>query len=196
MVKVESDEFDAKFLNQIMRYLHKVYELKDENLRQDFDRSLSFQDGFFDRWERAKRLGFEDGASIYNSSLVFGDISVGRNTWIGPYTVLDASGGRISIGETCSVSAGVHIYTHDTVLWAISGGKKSHKVGSVYIGDCTYIGSQSIINLESKIGSHCVIAANSFVNGNIDDFSIAGGTPARKIGKVSIQGSKIDLIYD
>ena len=196
MSKIGSDEFDARFLNQLMRHLHQAYENKDELLRKEFDRSLPFQDGFFDRWERAKRLGFADGASIYNSSLVFGDLSVGKDTWIGPYTILDASGGKITIGETCSVSAGVHIYTHDTVLWAISGGEKNHKFGSVTIGDCNYIGSQSIINLGSKIGSHCVIAANSFVNGNIDDFSIVGGTPAKKIGKVLMQGSKINLIYD
>ena len=32
-------------------------------------RSLPFADGLFDRWERARRLGFGEGASIYELGL-------------------------------------------------------------------------------------------------------------------------------
>ena len=68
-----------------------------------------------DRWEKARFLGFGENSSIYDSSLVFGDVQVGKNVWVGPYTVLDGSGGRLSIGDDCHICAGSQIYTHDTV---------------------------------------------------------------------------------
>jgi len=176
--------------------LKALYLQNDERLRQEFDRSLSFQDGLFDRWERAKRLGFGDEASIYNSSLVYGAVTVGNGTWIGPNTLLDGSRGGIAIGHHCSISAGVQIYTHDTVLWSLSGGKMAKRKGAVTIGDCNYIGSQSIVGLGVTIGSHCVIAANSFVNRDVSDNTIMAGTPARKIGTVEIDGDEIGLLYE
>ena len=102
--------------------LQQVHLERDQQLRDTFHRSLPFADGRFDRWERAKRLGFGEGASIYDSSCIFGEVRAGVKTWIGPYTILDGSGGLVSIGDYCSISAGVHIYTHDTVHWALSGG--------------------------------------------------------------------------
>ena len=121
MAKMSTDP--KNLMKELTSNLHLIYHHNDEELRKEFDRSLSFQDGFFDRWERADRLGFGLGSSIYNSSLIYGEVSVAEETWIGPYTVLDGSGGHIKIGRNCSVSAGVHIYTHDTVMWALSGGK-------------------------------------------------------------------------
>mgnify|MGYP003351887026 FL=1 len=102
--------------------LRRLKEQRDQELRAAFDRSLPFADAQFDRWERAKLLGFGDKTSIYDSSFIFGDVKVGFETWIGPFTLLDGSGGGLTIGDHCSISAGVHIYTHDTVLWAVSGG--------------------------------------------------------------------------
>lgn len=173
-----------------------AYLAEDSRLRADFDRSLPFQDTMFDRWERARRLGFADGASIYNSSCVFGKVSVGSNTWIGPNTLLDGSGGGIALGMFCSVSAGVHIYTHDTVLWALSGGKLPRAEGGVAIGDFTYIGSQSIVAAGVTIGSRCVIAANSFVNADVTNRTIVGGSPARKLGVVLGEGDDVRLVFD
>lgn len=176
--------------------LRASYLAADERLRDEFRRSLSFQDAFFDRWERAKRLGFAPGASIYNSAAVFGEVSVGVATWIGPNTLLDGSGGGIEIGAYCSISSGVHIYTHDTVLWALSGGKCQRKESCVRIEDYVYIGSQSVIAAGATIGSRCVIAANSFVNKNVPDRTIVGGTPARKIGSVIGEGEQVRMVFD
>ncbi len=181
-------------LRNAIRGLH---ERTDEALRRDFDRSLPFQDGMFDRWERAKRLGFGEAASIYNSSLVYGDVRVGEGSWIGPYTLLDGSQGGLAIGHHCSISAGVQIYTHDTVLWALSGGTAPKRVGAVAIGDCTYIGSQVIVGCGVTIGTQCVIAANSFVNRDVADRTIVGGTPAKSIGAVEVgTDGAIKLRYD
>jgi acetyltransferase-like isoleucine patch superfamily enzyme len=178
---------------QFLALLREVRQAADARLKQQYDRSLPLGDALFDRWERARQLGFEDGANIYDSALVYGDVSVGRNTWVGPYTLLDGSGGGVKIGAFCSISTGVHIYTHDTVLWALSGGKAPRHTAPVEIGDCCYIGSQSVIAAGVKIGRQSVVAANSFVNRDVPERSIVGGSPARPIGTVIVDGETITL---
>jgi len=168
---------------------------REAELREKYDRSLPFGDGMFDRWERANRLGFGEGASIYDSACVFGDVSVGKETWIGPWVMLDGTGGGIHIGSTCSLSAGVQVYTHDTVLWALSGGTAKPRTGAVAIGNRVYVGSQSVIARGVTIGDMCVIAANSFVNRSVPARSIVGGTPAKTIGRVEGDGEAIRLEF-
>src|ERR1700741_4941899 len=100
------------------------YILGKRNLmRSKLNRVLPLNEVLTDRWKKAAYLGFGKGTSIYDSSVVFGNVKVGDNTWVGPFTILDGPG-DLTIGSHCSISAGVHIYTHDTVQWAVSGGKE------------------------------------------------------------------------
>ena len=179
-----------------MNAMRVAYEQRDAELRKTYNRSLPMQDALFDRWERAKSLGFGEGASIYNSALVFGNVRVGAQTWIGPYVMLDGAGGGIEIGSPCSISTGVYIYTHDTIAWALSGGQERPRFGAVKVGDCCYLGSQSIIAAGATIGNRCLISANSFVNTDIPDGTIVGGTPARRIGKVMLVSGRPILHFD
>lgn len=51
----------------------------------------------------------------------------------------------------------------------------------VYIGDGSYIGINTVIVGNVKIGKHCVIGANSVVTHDIPDYSVATGCPAKVI---------------
>lgn len=154
-----------------------------------WNRSLPFADALFDRWERAAQLGFGDGSSIYDSASVFGHVEVGAGTWIGPGVLLDGSGAPLRIGSGCDVSAGVQIYTHDTVLRCISGRALETASAAVSIGKNTYIGPQALIVAGVSIGSHCVVAANSVVKVDVDDRTVVAGSPVRSIGRVVGQGA-------
>lgn len=182
-------------INELKKKLFELYNDQENFLKEKFNRSLSFQDGLFDRFERARSLGFGEESSIYNSALIFGNVSVGSKTWIGPYVIIDGSGGEVRIGNYCSISAGVHIYSHDTVMWALSGGKKPYYQKSVCIGSNTHIGAQSIIKAGIAIGNHCLVGANTFVNKNIPDNSILVGNPCKIIGKVNVAEDEICLEY-
>jgi len=173
-----------------------LYLEREEELKEEFSRSLSFQDALFDRWERARRLGFGEGASIYNSTQVFGNVSVGKHTWIGPYVILDASKSSLIIGDYCSIAAGTHIYTHDSVEWALTGGKAKAKIGPVSIGNCCYIGSQAVIAAGVTIGDQCVVGANSFVNNSVPPRTVVAGSPAKIIGRVEFNGGKASLVFN
>lgn len=172
-----------------------IYEKLRTKTRQRWQRDLPFSELLFDRWERAKSLRFGEGTSIYHNSYVYGDVKIGHHTWVGPYTLLDGSGGLV-IGDYCSVSAGVHIYTHDTVKWALSGGKAEYERDSVNIGNCSYIGSQTVIAKGVTIGEHCVIGACTFVNRSIPPYSVAVGAPCRVVGRVEINDDEVRLIYN
>ena len=157
------------------KILQIYYKLRDKK-KEKFNRVLPYGDYFVDRWEKAKYLGFGKGTSVYDNVLVIENVKVGKKTWIGPNVILDGSGG-LEIGSNCSISAGVQIYSHDSVDWAISGGQKKYKYKSTKIGDNTYIGPNTIIQKGVTIGSCVVIGANSFVNTNIPDNSTAYGNP-------------------
>jgi acetyltransferase-like isoleucine patch superfamily enzyme len=169
---------------------------RERELRERFDRSLPFGDTLGDRWDRAARLGFGSEASIYDSAIVLGDVRVGAHTWIGPFTVLDGSGGGLEIGAWCSISAGVHLYTHDTVLWALSAGIQPRRTAPVAIGDCCYIGSQSVVSAGVTIGTQCVVGANSFVDEEVPDRTVVAGSPARPIGRVEGDGPEVRVVFD
>jgi acetyltransferase-like isoleucine patch superfamily enzyme len=176
--------------------LFKFWKYYQKKVDCKWSRTLPFGDYVIDRWKKAKILGFGEGSSIYDSSLVIGDVKVGENTWIGPFTILDGSGG-LEIGSFCSISAGVQIYSHDTVKWALTGGKADYEYAPVRIGDCCYIGPLSIIASGVSIGDRCIIGANSLVNQDIPPGSIALGTPCQVKGKVTIDHNKqVTLRYD
>lgn len=160
----------------INNILNIFYKLRNEKKRK-FNRVLPFGDYFVDRWEKAKYLGFGEGTSVYDNVFVFGNVSIGKNTWVGPNVILDGSGGLV-IGSNCSISAGVQIYTHDTVKWAISGGLESYEYDKTVIGDNCYIAPNVIIAKGVSIGKGSIIGANSFVNKSIPEHSIAYGNPA------------------
>lgn len=170
--------------NQELRAaLRELYDELRADMRGRWHRDLPFEELLFDRWERARDLGFGEGSSIYHNSYVYGEVAVGANTWIGPFTMLDGSGG-LTIGDYCSISSGVHIYTHDTVAWAVSGGRTKTPPAPVRIGDYCYIGSQTVVAKGVSIGDHAVIGAASFVNRDVPPFAVSVGSPARQIGRV------------
>jgi len=180
-----------------MKEIFKEIAQKREKLKKEWNRILPTNELLFDRWEKAKFAGAGEGTSIYDTCMILGDVKIGLNTWVGPYTLLDGSGGGLSIGDYCNISAGVHIYTHDSVRWSLSGGKIAINKNPSSIGNCCYIAPMSIVSMGVTLGNHCVVAANSFVNKSFPDNSIIAGTPAKKIGKVVInENNEINLIYD
>jgi len=182
-------------LDELIRRARDVYRELDERMRERWNRSLPVDELLFDRWERARALGFGEGASIYHSAYVYGDVRAGHRTWIGPNTLLDGSGGGLDIGAFCCISAGVQIYTHDTVHWSLSGGTAEYARAPVRIGDCTYIGAQTVVAKGVSIGDHVVVAACSFVNRDVAPFTIVGGVPAKTLGRVQLENDRIELVY-
>lgn len=163
----------------IKELLATYFNLRKEK-KEQFNRVLPFGDYISDRWEKAKFLGFGEGTTIYDSSVVLGEVKVGKNTWIGPFTVLDGSG-TLDIGDNCSISAGVQIYSHDSVKWAVSGGTEKYEYSPTKIGSNCYIGPNTIIAKGVTIGDGTIIGANSLVKNSFSAGSKIAGNPAKEI---------------
>ena len=181
--------------DQFHQNLTSLYKKRRSEIKKKWNRVLPFNELISDRWEKAKFLNGKLGSNIYDNSFVFGKVSIGKNTWVGPYTILDGSGGKLTIGDYCSISSGVQIYTHNTVDWALTGGKAEYQKKSVRIGDNCYIGPNSIISMGASIGKCSVIGSLSYVNSKIPPYSIAVGSPAKIVGKIIVKGKKVEFKY-
>lgn len=113
---------------------------------------------------------------------IVGEPTIGPDTWIGAFTVIDGSGG-LTIGRKCDISAGAQIYTHSTVEQCISHDARPITRTPTSIGDHVHIGANAVILMGSVIGSHCVIGAGAVVRENTvaPDYSVLVGVPARVI---------------
>jgi acetyltransferase-like isoleucine patch superfamily enzyme len=167
---------------RLLEQLKALWSARRGEVDARYHRTLPFGDYIVDRWEKARTLGFGDGASIYDSALVIGDVSVGEQTWIGPGVVLDGSGG-LHIGAFCSISAGVQIYSHDSVEWATSGGEAPIARAPTRIGDRCYIGPNSVVAKGVTIGDGCVVGAGSVVLADLPAGSRAAGAPCRVLAE-------------
>lgn len=89
----------------------------------------------------------------------------------------------IEIGD--DVWTGPRVYVtdqnHDYTDVSRPIGSQSQPERAVYIGDGSWIGTGAVVLPGAKIGRHCTIGANSVVTGEIPDYSVAVGAPARVI---------------
>ena len=133
-------------------------------------------------------------------------ITFGRRCVVKPFAVIQSSGGTVSFGLECAISSFDHFSTGegdivvgDHVRFApnctIVGGTKQVsdrnklivdqpevRPNGIIIGDDVLIGAGSVILPASKIGRGTVVGAGSVVNGDIPEYAIVAGAPAKIIG--------------
>jgi acetyltransferase-like isoleucine patch superfamily enzyme len=188
---VSNDEIYPVELKEFEDLLSKLLLNKRNFLKKNYDRHVPTGTLLNDRWDLAEYLGFGKKSSIYDESLVIGKVYVGENCWIGPFTILDGSGGELRIGDWTSIGTGTHVYTHHTINLTLTGGKSKIFHSKTEIGKNCFVSPNVIISPGTKIGNYCFIAANSFVEGVYPDFSYISGTPSKIIGKVVVDGAKV-----
>lgn len=183
-------------MNALRKSIIGLYKLLRQETKVKYNRINPFIEDLTD-WKERGEFYFGPGLNItvYNSSTISGNVKVGKNTWIGPYTALDGGVNGLSIGEFCSIASGVNILTHDSVKWALSGGICDYEHEPVSIGNCCFIGTNTIITKGVNLGNHCLVGANAVLTRSFPDFSIVLGNPAKLCGKVIIEGSSVRLEY-
>jgi acetyltransferase-like isoleucine patch superfamily enzyme len=179
---------------ELSNLLYNIYKLRSalrSLTKKKFKRINPFIESIFDWKEKGAFLfGKEKNITVYDSCTIVGDVSVGENTWIGPYSAIDGTAG-IRIGKNCSISSGVQILTHDTIKWALTGGKHPYEYAPVEIGDNCFLGTNAVILKGVKIGHHCIIGAGAIVTSDVPDYHIATGVPARIKAKIIIKDSSV-----
>lgn len=91
----------------------------------------------------------------------------------------------IKIHNNVEIASGVKLITHDdsiSMVKRISEFKHSlDSVGPIEIFDDSFIGSNSVIMPNVKIGPRSIVAAGSIVTKDVEEGTVVAGIPARKI---------------
>ena len=101
-------------------------------------------------------------------------------------------GSSIYIGKNTAIAANVTItdinHQYENISLPIEN--QPINVNSVYIGDDCKIYNNSVILPGTKLGKHCVIGANSVVNGSYQDYCVIVGIPAKIIKRYCFDSNK------
>lgn len=157
------------FNEELLATAREIFKELRQEKREKFQRRVSLGDLLSDRWELAKEYGWGEGVSCYENVLVLGDVKVGARTWIGPNVILDGSGGGLTIGENCTICAGVQVYSHDSVKWALSGGQAAYEHAPTIIGNHCFVGPNAVIGKGVTLGNRVAVGACCFVRKDIAD---------------------------
>ena len=181
-------------MKKLSNLITKFLSFKRLKMKNKWQRVLPVSELLVDRWEKAEFLGFGEGTNVYDSCYIIGDVKVGKNCWIGPFTFLDGSGG-LEIGDYCAIGTSSKIMTHWSGEKYLTAGQAESTYNKTTIGDCTVVTTDVVISLGVTIGKHCLVAANSFVKDSFEDYSIIAGTPAKKVGTIEIIDNKVAYHY-
>jgi acetyltransferase-like isoleucine patch superfamily enzyme len=182
---------------------------------RSYSRAIKYRLWYFNN--KAKFKGLGERSYIKSPLAISGhkNIEIGKNVFIGYKSWLAAvplTGSReclLQIGDGCSIGNFNHIYATRRIVI----GKKVltadkiyisdnlhgysnidvavidqpiNQINDVYIGDGSWIG-ENVCILGVGIGKNCVIGANSVVNKNIPDYSVAVGNPAKIIKRYDFE---------
>ena len=82
-------------------------------------------------------------------------------------------GRQATIAEQVTIADSSHYFSEpDAHVW------HNVRIGSVSIGDNTWVCAKATITRDATVGSHCIVGANSVVVGDVPDGSLASGVPA------------------
>ena len=136
-------------------------------------------------------ISIGEGVRVARCEL-YGTIEVGRYTSInGPNTDVVADGGKVTIGQFCSIARHVsmqvsnHAMSRATTYPIFKNVFKEKcddeftSKGNIVIGNDVWIGTHSVILSGAKINDGAIVAANSVVTGEIPAYAIVAGAPAK-----------------
>jgi phenylacetic acid degradation protein len=139
---------------------------------------------------KGHRPAVDPSSFIHPQAVVTGNVSIGRNVYIGPGAAIRGDWGRIVIEDGCNVqeSCTIHMFPGVTV-WLKEGAHIGHGaiVHGAVIGRNCLIGMNSVIMDNVEIGDECIVGALSFIKAGekIPGRSVVAGNPARILKEVS-----------
>ncbi len=130
-----------------------------------------------------RRLRISSNVNIYNPQFIAigNDVYIGYNTYIGGGNIIFDD--EVIIGPFCSIVAGNHTKRNGSYRYG------EYEFGTISIGRGTWLGAHVNILSNVKIGNGCCVAAGSVVTGDIEDYAVYGGVPARRLNNTNLKHS-------
>ena len=112
-------------------------------------------------------------------SPIFSNLSIGDGCYIGRDCIFDLMG-KITIGQKVTISHRAVLNTHTNAGNSpVANGPLIISSGNIEINDGVYLGSNTTILENVKIGQQTIIGSKSLVNKNIPDKVTAFGVPCK-----------------
>lgn len=116
-------------------------------------------------------------------------LDLGDYVYIGHYNLIDASGG-LRIGEGTQITSHVCVLTHSSHVSLRLYGRRyfgqadpvGYRRAPTEIGPYCFIGPHSVVAPGARLGRGVLVRAFSYVQGQVPDFAIMQGQPARAVG--------------
>jgi acetyltransferase-like isoleucine patch superfamily enzyme len=182
-------DWDALLASDRYLELTELLTLLRKRMKARYNRHVPTGDLLHDRWELGREYGFGEGTNVYDDCLILGDVAMGRMCWVGPGCILDGSGG-LTVGDYVDVSAGVHLYSHNTVERALTGHQAPTFLKATRVGSRCFLGPRSILGPGTVIGDECFVAAHSYVQGVFPSNSFISGNPAKRAGTIVVANGR------
>ena len=131
-----------------------------------------------------KRISIGNNFKIWQSchlSVKNGEIKFGNNGLLGVGSIINASKGKVIIGDNVAIAPHVKIFSYSHHYEPEKNIIECYKISDVIIENNVLIGAGAIILPGVTIGKGSIIASGAVVNKNIEENSIVGGIPAKKI---------------
>jgi phenylacetic acid degradation protein len=131
-----------------------------------------------------------ESAFVHPQAVVTGNVTIGRDVYIGPGAAIRGDWGAIIIEDGCNVQENctIHMFPGVTVRLE-QGAHIGHGaiIHGAHIGANTMVGMNAVIMDEVEIGRECIIGALTFikVGEKIPPRSLVVGNPARIVKEVS-----------
>jgi acetyltransferase-like isoleucine patch superfamily enzyme len=111
-------------------------------------------------------------------------VKIGKFVQLNPFTVIYGGSGvvignNVMIAPHCMIASGNHDYKQTNYPMRFAG---TLTKGPIVIEENVWIGANCTITDGVRIGKESLIAANSVVINNVEEWSIMSGVPAVKIG--------------
>ena len=125
--------------------------------------------------ECGSNVNIEKGADFALNIKIGNNSGIGKNSIVGAYTQI---GDNVMMGEACFIYARNHKTDRLDVPMCIQG---FEEYKPVVISDDVWIGARVTMLPGAKIGKGVIIGAGAVITGEIPDYAVVGGVPARII---------------
>lgn len=162
-------------------------------LRRFAYRPFMAEGSLFDLLERVEihdlaNLSLGDGTTIESGCTLYcmnAPLKIGKGCYLNRNVRLGSGGDApLTMGDNVMVGPNVVMDTsrhnHDRLDLPMKEQGLSYE--PIIVGDDVWVGANAVITCGVKVGRGSIVGAGAVVTRDVDEFSIVGGVPARKIG--------------